>query len=429
MTAADQSVRSGVVKVLVLAVRFPALNQPWLDSYLLGLAKHSLSPCVGTFNPGPWRFSSWLDELDMAERTFLIEVERGKVLARALKLMMVHPNLALRVLRLALANNAAEEKGRRFSFKRAARKLTALSHILEQGKVRIVHSHSEQLSARFLEATQVLGIPLVVTFHGLPPAGVSSISRAERRAIARYASRIFVNTRFALKHAADVGYERGRFEVIPQGLPLEEFPAAATRSRNPDTGASVLTVGRFHRDKGQAYALLALARLLREGWLLKWMFVGVGPDLARLERLAGKLGVRSHVRFLEGIPADHLKQLYRESDLFVLPSVQSRSGSEHVETQGVVLQEAQASGCIPIATRVGGIPECIEDGRDGLLVRDRSHRAIVDAVVYLLTHPERWEDYRRAARDTVEHRFSLDLVSRRVSGVLESLLRDSEMVR
>ncbi len=141
-------------------------------------------------------------------------------------------------------------------------------------------------------------------------------------------------------------------------------------------------------------------------------------------KLAQRLGVAPQVVFHVALPPDQLRHLYQTCHLFVLASLNNEGRYEHVETQGVVLQEAQASGCIPIATRVGGVPECINDQKDGLLIQDRSHRAIADAVLTMMAMPTAWPDYQRHGRRNVEERFSADVIGQRMASILKAAMTD-----
>ena len=207
--------------------------------------------------------------------------------------------------------------------------------------------------------------------------------------------------------------------IIPQGLPLDDFPLLYQSA--PSSFAEdlrLLTVGRFHRDKGQIYALLALRRLLDSGRHVTWTFVGVGPDRVRLERWVEKLKLSQSVVFMEGVSAKKLSELYRTNHLFVLTSIASVTG--HVETQGVVLQEAQASGCIPIASRVGGIPECIHDKKDALIVKQKSSREIYSAIEWLMQNPTAWKSYQMAGRKNVEENYSAEVIGKKMASVLRN---------
>jgi glycosyltransferase involved in cell wall biosynthesis len=137
---------------------------------------------------------------------------------------------------------------------------------------------------------------------------------------------------------------------------------------------SIATLAGMYRRKGIQDLLHAFAHLRggRPGATL--YLIGDGPDRAEMESLAGELGIAQHVHFT-GFIADPRPYL-AETDVFVLAS--------HAEPAGLVLCEAREAGCAIVATRVGGIPEMLDDGEAGLLVPPASPLALADAIDMLL---------------------------------------------
>jgi glycosyltransferase involved in cell wall biosynthesis len=137
----------------------------------------------------------------------------------------------------------------------------------------------------------------------------------------------------------------------------------------------ILYVGRLTREKG-VDILIRAAALMREGGV-RLQIVGGGPERTRLEELASSLKA-DNVSFLGGISDRRdLADIYRRATVFVLPS---RS-----EGLGCVLLEAMAAGTPIVATAVGGIPDLIRDGWNGLLVPSEDPGALAGAVNRMLT--------------------------------------------
>ena len=146
----------------------------------------------------------------------------------------------------------------------------------------------------------------------------------------------------------------------------------------------LLWVGRLQPWKGVDVALRAL-REIPQAYL---MIVGDGETRADLERLAQELGLAERVRFLGALPRERLPSIYAAADLLLATSFAS-------ETFGIGLVEAQACGLPVVASRFGGFPEVIDEGRTGLLVPPRDPAALAAAVRSLIDDPER----RRAMAD------------------------------
>ena len=130
------------------------------------------------------------------------------------------------------------------------------------------------------------------------------------------------------------------------------------------------------------------------------LMIGDGPDRKAAEGLAVELGVRNRVRFV-GERRD-VASLLGVSNLLLLPS--------EMESFGLAALEAMACGAIPIATRVGGLPEVVTDGFDGFLVELGDIDAFAQAAEAVILSPDRERSMRAAGRRTAVTRFGSDAV-------------------
>lgn len=403
-------------KVLVIAPRFPAINQTWMDTYLEQLSINGVSFNIYSSNKSPGAYQQKVDRLGL--RDFVLQFSLYNKVDFLKALLQVKSRFSLLCKALAVGRDLkAEGAGFGASFFKAAY-FAVHNKVFKECSV--IHAHEEIAAYEFVHLSKVTGLPLVVTFHGLPPEGVGQLASVKRTILYNHADRVIVNTEFAKKQVAALGCPEDKIAILPQGLPVEDFcfnPAKPPASGKP---LELLTVGRYQRDKGQAYVLIALKRLIDQGVLTHYHLVGVGDKgRSRLEKMVKQLQLDQHVSFHQDLSDQALKALYHQAHLFVLPSLSSKNGS-HEETQGVVLQEAQASGCLVIATNVGGIPECIHDHSDALLIKDRSSRALVEAINFYVDHPSQWPQFQKSARDNVEKNFSSTVVGLSMKSILLS---------
>jgi phosphatidylinositol alpha-1,6-mannosyltransferase len=147
----------------------------------------------------------------------------------------------------------------------------------------------------------------------------------------------------------------------------------------------LLTVTRLYPYKGVDRVLQALPAISRVIPDVRYLVVGVGPDLPRLQDMAVSLGVQSRVSFLGRLPLPDIVDLYNLADLFVLLS---REALPDVEGFGLVFLEAAACGLPSVGGRSGGIPDAIEDGRSGWLVDPSNAHEIAATIIDLLVSPE-----------------------------------------
>ncbi len=178
----------------------------------------------------------------------------------------------------------------------------------------------------------------------------------------------------------------------------------------------LLFVGRLVERKGVEYLVRALPRILEER-PARLTIVGEGEWEEEIRRAVADCGVGRRVRLTGYVSRERLKELYRTSDLFVLPAVVDEKGD--TEGLGVVLLEALLAGRPVVASAAGGIVDIVKPGRTGWLVPPGDPEALARAVLEAARDPE--EARRRAAegkRHVLEH-FSAD----RIAGELLEVYR------
>ncbi len=177
------------------------------------------------------------------------------------------------------------------------------------------------------------------------------------------------------------GVPPGRIHVILNALPaaMNDLPSRqeARRMLGWPEGPALVTVGRLAEVKRIDLQIQALPQTPAA----RLVIVGDGPERSALERLAADLGVAERVTFTGALPHDRALLAIRAADLLVLSS----------QTEGLshVLIEALRLGTPCVATAVGGNPEVIRDGVDGVLVPPGDPAALAAAVSKLLADPGR----------------------------------------
>ena len=142
--------------------------------------------------------------------------------------------------------------------------------------------------------------------------------------------------------------------------------------------------------------------------------IGDGPDRSTAEWLAHSLGIHDRIHFLG--KQDRVSELLPLADLMLMPS--------EMESFGLAALEAMACEVPAIATRVGGVPELITDGVDGLLFPLGDVDAMAEASIALLTDPDRHKAMKKAARKTAQDRFCSTRILPRYVAFYESLIRN-----
>lgn len=209
----------------------------------------------------------------------------------------------------------------------------------------------------------------------------------------------------ALGDEGAAGADAAKIHVIRLGVDTERFapsgePAPRGQGGGGHPAARVLCLGRLVDRKGQALLLEAAALLAREGVALELTIAGDGPNRQALEAFAAELGIAGQVHFTGVVGQDEALRLYRETDIFCLPSLS--------EGLPAVLMEAMACGVPVVATRIDANAELVEDGQNGLLVGAGDADALAEGLRRLAGDPALGSRLGQAGQKTVRERYSLE---------------------
>jgi glycosyltransferase involved in cell wall biosynthesis len=291
----------------------------------------------------------------------------------------------------------------------------------------LAHGHCYLGTIASAHAARVTRRPLVVVQsspfvdYPLPLAVLERIvDRTFGRWVLKRARIVICVSKFVEHHVRQIA-PHASTRVIYSGVEIERFrPAGAVEPADPSAvpgsrpGLRVLTLRRLVPRNGVDVLITAWrsAALSQDATLT---IAGSGPELARLKRLAAEL---ASVRFLGHVPDEHLPDVYRSADLFVLPSV---SG----EGFGIAAAEALASGVPVIATTGGAAAELIRHGHDGLIVPARDPEALAKAIAWLAADSATLRRMAIAASQR-RPRLSWPLAIEQLAAILDAVTMSSE---
>ncbi|MEK7858830.1 MAG: glycosyltransferase family 4 protein [Elusimicrobiota bacterium] len=285
-----------------------------------------------------------------------------------------------------------------------------LARLAKRWGADLIHSHHPRAHALALLAT-VFGMmaPIVVTRRVIRPIGKNPFSRVKYSStrVSRYIA--VCDAAGTELQAAGVSAER--ISVIPSGVDFARWePTRAARPAMNDRKPLIVTmVGHYAPIKGHEVLLEAIPLVLRE--LPEVRFRLAGRDTEGLRDKANRFGLSGKVQLL-GERRD-VPELLADSHLYVMPSLQ--------EGIGTALIEAQA-GLVPVvASRVGGLPHVVDDGRTGTLVPPGDPAALADAIVASLRNPRQTETMAQAGYERARNLFSIDQVVLRLEALYQSL--------
>jgi glycosyltransferase involved in cell wall biosynthesis len=299
---------------------------------------------------------------------------------------------------------------------------TRLAREIRSRRITLIHAHQYTPFFYAALAKVLLGgrVQLMLTEHGRHYPDRVSVARrlVNRLLLSRLADHVSACSDFSGRAlAAHDGFPAARIEVIPNGVDLSAFEPQADRSAvferlglDPSRRV-VVTIARFHPVKDHRTLLRAFSRVAQSRPDVDLLLVGEGPLRSELQAMVEALGLGGRVHFA-GVRAD-VPAILRACDLFVLSSLS--------EAASLTLLEAMASETPVVVTAVGGNPEIVPDERYGRLVPRGDFVAMGEAMLELLTHPERARSVARRARLRVENEYRLDATIARYAATYRAL--------
>ncbi len=315
--------------------------------------------------------------------------------------------------------------GREISPARDVATVLEVYRLIRRFRPHVVHTHTAKAGAVGRLAAWVARVPVVVhTYHGHVLQGYFSPAHTQvflaiERALAHVTDRIVTVSEEIRRQILDFGVGTpGQVTVLRLGLDLEPFVhgAVAQGQFREELGIGdaplVGIVARLVPIKRHEDFLAAAARVAQRLPSCRFVVVGDGERRAELETLASSAGIRERVHFL-GWRRD-LARIYADLDVAVLCSAN--------EGSPVSLIEAMAAGRAVVATRVGGVPDIIEDGLTGLLTPASDPAALADAITVAITDVDRRRQMGEAGRKRVYPAYTADRLVRDVEHLYEQLL-------
>lgn len=301
--------------------------------------------------------------------------------------------------------------------------LRCFTKAIKRQEIDVLHLHQYASSNFGRLAGKIMAVPTVVHIHGpdlpyptyqwladrlLAPCTYDCIAVSE--SVKREVSR-----RRAIKS--------NKIVTLHNGIPLERFQPLSVAKGDAikrqwgiaDDSPVVGTITRLHEVKGNRYLMEAAAQILSVFPQVHIVILGDGPLLDELEELAEKLGISQNVIF-----AGYWDNAAEALSVFDIKVIASTS-----EGHPQSLLEAMVMGKAIVATKVGGIPEAISDGVNGLLVPPRDPDALADRIIHLLRNTQERDRLGREARKQ-SGRYSMDAHVSRLESIYEKAFLNHE---
>lgn len=268
----------------------------------------------------------------------------------------------------------------------------------------VIHAHFGT-SAIFVSYLKKAGLlrdtNIVTSFHGsdLSP-DVKEHNKVLYRDVFLYSKLLTVNTEYSFNLLTEITGHSFRIDILPVGLDTDRFQ----KNRNlilSDVGINITFCGRLIPLKGAHICLEIIRRLIEEVDLdIKFQIIGNGPEYESLKQLISDLELEDVVSLLGSLNQNEVLRTLSSTDIFLFPGTYDPA-TGRCETQGLVIQEAQAMEIPVVISDVGGMKYGIVDGGTGFVVKDGNIDAYVDILLNLSLNPELREKMGKAGREHV----------------------------
>jgi len=306
----------------------------------------------------------------------------------------------------------------------------SLVKYLHQSGTTILHAHSSKGALVGRLAAIMARTPVVIftahnsIFYEEWPEWKKKLFARVERFLARFTDKI-ITVSDALKQELmeREGLPVKQLTTIYNGIEVDRFNAkvdvkAVRRNLNiPELGPVVGTIARLAPQKGVSYFLKA-ASLLKE-YQVNFLVVGDGPLEETLKQEAAELGLQGRVIFAGR--RENIAEILSVLDIFVLPSI----------TEGLPLTilEAMAAGKPVVATRVGGVPEAIVEGKTGLVVAPKDPEALAVALAGLIGERDRLMRMGTNGQKHVREKFTVSMMVEKTMELYQQLLAEKKLIQ
>jgi glycosyltransferase involved in cell wall biosynthesis len=311
--------------------------------------------------------------------------------------------------------------------------LLSLVSVMRRGEYDIIHAHTSKagflgrLAARITGLKRVIYAPHGTVFSGYFPGWQTRIFILAERLAAGWCRRIITLSRAEVREFLEHGVgEESLFRVVPNGIDIERLIGQQDRAGFraalgwSEEDLVIVSVGRLEPVKGHQTLIRATPRIIetvsqsRTAGTVRVLLAGDGTMKERLMREAERFGVSEHVHFAGH--RDDVGAVLTAGDLFVMPSVN--------EGMGLAVVEAMACSLPVVASRVGGIPEVVEDGVSGVLTPPEDAGALAAACSGLLLDPAGRERMGIEGKRRARARYDMRAFLQNSAAVYRELMED-----
>ncbi len=411
------------MKIAFIVWRFPVLSEAFILNQITGLIDRGHDVHIHPVNGLPKNYTGKIhpvvEEYKLLERTHFPPAVPENIVWRFFKgLGLLLKNLdkgSLKTLQLFNSQKYGSEVATLKTFYRTV-------SLLQDGTYDIIHCQFGTLAPialAYRDAGIIQG-KLITTFRGI------DISKYVQENGANVYDQLFkegefflANCKFFGNRAISLGCDSKRLVIHGSGLDCRKF-SFKPRYFPADGKIKIATTGRLVEKKGIEYAIRAVAKIVETHPNIEYNIIGDGELKEHFEKLIAELNLSHIVKLLGWKQQKEIVEILDNSHIFVAPSVTAADGNQDAPVN--TLKEAMAMGLPVISTIHGGIPELVQDGISGFLVRERDADEIAEKLTYLIQHFQDWEKMGKAGRARVEDKYDMNKLNDELVEIYQQIL-------
>lgn len=298
------------------------------------------------------------------------------------------------------------------------------SKIIKKCHVKLIHIKFGTVALRYLKLVKLTGLPYIVSFHGYD----ASRSLKQPAVLSKYKKQLFPGANHIItvspklkENLVKAGCSSKKITVLWSGVDVEKFWYQPRTLKNNET-VKLLCIARLTEKKGLQYLIESFAKVVKKRPNTELTIIGEGPLKHKLKDLISKLKLKDKIKMHDFIPHHKVIDIMHEHHLFCLPSIKDSSGNE----EGIpnVIKEACATGMPVVSTYHSGIPELVQDGKNGFLVPEKDIDKLADRLIYLIDHPYIWESMGLYGRKHVEENFNKSIQAKKLEELYAKVINN-----
>lgn len=314
--------------------------------------------------------------------------------------------------------------------------LWRVMQIVREVNPHIVHTHGVRANLMGRLAAKLAGVRHTVTTvhsvleHDYPDTTARWLNYWSEKLTSGLTERYIVVAEFLKKNLCDQGIPANKVSVIHNGIDIDKF--SGCRSVQVQDNARTLfssvrlelgideqaplvgMVGRFHPVKGHRCLVEAAKEIVKINPQVRFLLVGDGNIRDEIAQCIREKNLEAYFVFT-GFRED-IARIYQALDILALPSLS--------EGLSLTLMESMLCGCPAVVTRVGGNPEIVIDGKNGLIVSPCDSLALAAALLRLIENPGEAQRMGEAARKTIEERFTVKRMAERTQSLYQQMMNE-----